>query len=110
MNYVRNELGIEYAIVHPQLCVDDGGSFWRDLLKPGVTYVIGACDPRMQRKMFSKSFEEVGCDFDNQVISLDLRGMSTETAMEKVRDAIQKLKCERKCCPSRGRRSLGFPK
>jgi uncharacterized protein YgbK (DUF1537 family) len=46
----------------------------------------------MQRKMFSKTFEEIGCDFDKQVISLDLRGMPTETAMERVRDAIQKLK------------------
>jgi hypothetical protein len=46
----------------------------------------------MQRKMFSQTFKEIGCDFDKQVVSLDLRGISTETAMEKVRDAIQNLK------------------
>lgn len=92
LNYVRNELDVEYAIIHPQLCVDDGDRFWRDVAKPDAAYVIGACDPRMQRKMFSQTFKEIGCDFDKQVISLDLRGIPTETAMEKVRDAIQTLK------------------
>ena len=29
INYVRNELDVEYAVVHPQLCVDDGAAFWR---------------------------------------------------------------------------------
>ncbi len=28
INYVRNELDVEYAIVH--LCADDGDAFWRD--------------------------------------------------------------------------------
>jgi heterodisulfide reductase subunit A-like polyferredoxin len=92
LNYVRNELDVEYAIIHPQLCVDDGDRFWRDVAKPDTVYVIGACDPRMQHKMFSQTFKEMGCDFDKQVVSLDLRGIPTETAMEKVRDAIQKLK------------------
>jgi heterodisulfide reductase subunit A-like polyferredoxin len=92
LNYVRNELDVEYAIVHPQLCVDDGDRFWRDVAKAGVHYVVGACDPRMQRKMFSQSFKESGCDFDGQVVSLDLRGISTEAAIEKVRDAVQKLR------------------
>lgn len=60
INRVRNELSVEYAIVHPQLCVDDGGRFWRDYFRPGRTYVVGACDPRMQRKMFKDAFAEMG--------------------------------------------------
>jgi heterodisulfide reductase subunit A-like polyferredoxin len=96
LNYLRNELDVEYAIVHPQLCVDDGDRFWRDVLKPGVTYVIGACDPKMQRKLFSKVFQEAGCDFDSRAISLDLRNLSTSAAMEKVRDTIQRLTTQQK--------------
>ncbi|MGQ9854681.1 MAG: hypothetical protein ACUVTG_14940 [Candidatus Oleimicrobiaceae bacterium] len=90
INRVRSELDVEYAIVHPQLCVDDGDRFWKDYAKPGVTYVVGACDPKMQRKMFKDAFAEVGGDFDQQVVSLDLRNMSTEEAFQKVAEALNK--------------------
>ncbi len=91
INRVRSELDVEYAIVHPQLCVDDGDRFWKDYAKPDVTYVVGACDPKMQRKMFKDAFAEVGGDFDRQVVSLDLRNMSTEAAFDKVAEAIKGL-------------------
>jgi len=89
LNYVRNELDVGYAILHPQLCVDDGDRFWRDYAKPGAKYVVGGCDPKMQRKMFKDALEDVGADFDTQIVALDLRNMSTEAAMEKVREAIE---------------------
>ena len=90
INYVRMELDVEYAIVHPQLCVDDGDRFIKDWVKPEVTYVIGACDPKMQRKMFKDAFVEAGVDFDKQVIAIDLRNLSTDEAKKKVAEAIQK--------------------
>jgi heterodisulfide reductase subunit A-like polyferredoxin len=95
INQVRNELDVEYAIVHPQLCVDDGDRFWKDYAKPGVTYVVGACDPKMQRKMFRDAFAEVGGDFDQQVVPLDLRNMSTEDAFAKVAETVKMLRAER---------------
>jgi len=91
LNYVRNELESEYAIIHPQLCVDDGDRFWEDILKPGAVYVVGACDPKMQKKMFRNAFEKKGVDFDKQVIPLDLRNMSTEEAISKVKAAFEGL-------------------
>ncbi|MGQ9559722.1 MAG: hypothetical protein ACUVTG_06530 [Candidatus Oleimicrobiaceae bacterium] len=91
LNYVRNELGVEYAVVHPQLCVDDGERFLREVLKPGAKYVIGACDPRMQRKMLRDAFDGRAVSFDEAVLPLDLRNMDTEQAMEKVREAIEQL-------------------
>jgi heterodisulfide reductase subunit A-like polyferredoxin len=94
VNFVRNELDVEYVIVHPQLCVTDGDNFFRDYLREGdkdKTYVIGGCDPRMQRKMFKDAFAEKGLDFDKQVISLDLRNMETQEAMKKVEEVITKL-------------------
>lgn len=90
LNFVRNELDAEYAVLHPQLCVDDGERFLLEILKPGTLYVIGACDPRMQRKMFRDAFEKSGTDFDRQVVPLDLRSMSTEAAMVKVKEAFGK--------------------
>ncbi|MGQ9781894.1 MAG: hypothetical protein ACUVQ8_06575 [Nitrososphaeria archaeon] len=94
VNFVRNELNVEYAIVHPQLCVTDGENFFRDYLREGDTgtrYVIGGCDPRMQKKMFKESFESKGLDFDKQVVSLDLRNMETSEAMKKVEEAVEKI-------------------
>ena len=91
INYVRNELDVEYAIIHPQLCVDDGDAFWHDYAKPGVTYVVGGCDPRMQRKMFKDAFAEVGADFGQQVVSLDLRNLTTAEAIATVTKAVTEI-------------------
>ncbi|MEM2089424.1 MAG: heterodisulfide reductase subunit A-like protein [Thermoproteota archaeon] len=92
---MRNELDVEYAVVHPQLCVTDGDTFLRDLLKNGdkdSVYVAGGCDPRMQRKMFKDAFIEKELDFDRQVVSLDLRNMETPEAMKKVAETVEKLR------------------
>lgn len=91
INYVRNELDVEYAIVHPQLCVDDGDAFWRDYAKPGVKYIVGGCDPRMQRKMYKDALDEVGVSYDEQIIALDLRNMNTQDAIVKVTQAVEAL-------------------
>jgi heterodisulfide reductase subunit A-like polyferredoxin len=90
LNYVRTELDVEYAIVHPQLCVDDGDRFWQDIAKPDTKYVVGGCDPKMQRKMYKDAFAAVGADFDTQVTALDLRNMPTEEAMKKVSAVLEK--------------------
>jgi heterodisulfide reductase subunit A-like polyferredoxin len=94
INFVRNELDVEYAIVHPQLCVDDGDRFWRDYLKEGdknIVYIVGGCDPKMQRKLFGEIFRTSGLDVDRQLVSLDLRNMGTEEAMKKVEEAVNKI-------------------
>ena len=99
VNFVRNELDVEYAIVHPQMCVDDGDRFLKDYLQEGLTdrlYIVGGCDPRMQKKMFKDAFKEKGLDIDKQLIPLDLRNMSTEEAMKKVQEAVEQALTEQK--------------
>jgi heterodisulfide reductase subunit A-like polyferredoxin len=91
INYVRNELEVEYAVVHPQLCVDDGDAFWRDYAKPGVKYIVGGCDARMQRKMYKDALQDVGVSFEEQIVPLDLRNLSTADAMAKVTKAVEQL-------------------
>ncbi len=90
LNFIRNELESEYAVLHPQLCMDDGERFLEEILKPDTIYIIGACDPRMQKKMFRDAFAKAGINFDQQVIPLDLRAMSTEQALGKVKQAFEK--------------------
>ena len=91
LNFVRNELESEYAVLHPQLCMDEGERFLVEILKPGERYVIGACDPRMQKKMFRDAFEKAGISFEQHVVPLDLRAISTEQAIEKVRQAFAEM-------------------
>ena len=91
INYVRNELDVQYAIVHPQLCVDDGDAFWRDYAKPGVKYVVGGCDARMQRKMYKDALSEVGIGFENQIVPLDLRNLTTAEAIARVKKAVEEV-------------------
>ena len=91
INYVRNELDVEYAIVHPQLCVDDGDAFWRDYAKPGVKYVVGGCDARMQRKMYKDALSEVGIEFEKQIVPLDLRNLTTAEAIARVKKAVEEV-------------------
>jgi len=91
INRVRSEMDVEFDLVHPQLCVDDGERFWKYFARPGDRYVVGGCDPRMQRKMFKDVLASVGVDFDESVVPLDLRNMPTEDAIEKVRQALAAL-------------------
>lgn len=92
VNTVRQEMDVEYAIVHPQLCVDDGDRFIKDYIKNNGLYVIGACDPKMQIKMMKDAFKEAGADFEKQAIPLDLRNLSTEQAINKVKEALEQRK------------------
>lgn len=94
INFVRNELDVEYAIIHPQLCAADGDNFLKDYLKESdkdKIYIIGGCDPRMLKKMLKDAFAEKGLDFDKQVISLNLRNMETAEAMKKVEETINQV-------------------
>lgn len=77
-------MDVEYAIVHPQLCVDDGERFLRDYIKNNGLYVIGACDPKMQFKMMKDVFKEAGADFEKHAIPLYLRNLTTEQAKEEL--------------------------
>lgn len=47
----------------------DGDAFWRDYAKPGVKYIVGGCDPRMQRKMYKDALGEVGVRFEEAIVS-----------------------------------------
>ncbi|MCM8815514.1 MAG: hypothetical protein NC931_06010 [Candidatus Omnitrophica bacterium] len=53
--------------------------------KKDTAYIVAACDPKMQRKMYKDTLVEAGCDFDNQIFPIDLRNLSTEEAMKKKR-------------------------
>ena len=94
INQVRVELPVEYAVIHPQLCEEDGDRFWADFLKTHRKLMIGACAPNMQRKMFKDAFKEAGLDIEKDAVMLDIRDMTNEQAFEKAEKALEAMGLE----------------
>lgn len=88
INRARVELPVEYAIIHPQLCEEDGDRFLSDTLKAGRRLVIAGCAPNMQVKLFRDAFEAAGMDVKTDMLPLDIREMTTDEAVDKVSKAL----------------------
>jgi len=91
INQVRVELPVEYGIIHPQLCEEDGDRFLADFLKAHRKVIIGACAPNMQKKMFRQAFKDAGLDVEKDAVMLDIRDMTNDKAFEVVKNALREL-------------------
>jgi len=91
INQVRVELPVEYAFIHPQLCEEDGDRFLADFLKSHRKVIIAACAPNMQKKMFKQAFADAGMSLETDAVMLDIRDMTNEQAIEKVKNALTQL-------------------
>lgn len=88
INQVRVELPVEFGMIHPQLCEEDGDRFLADLLSAGRPLVSAGCAPNMQYKLFRDAFAAKGMDVKQNMLPLDIRDMTTEEAVAKVADAL----------------------
>ena len=91
INQVRVELPVEYGIIHPQLCEEDGDRFLSDYLQANRKVIIGACAPNMQKKMFKQAFKDAGRDVEKDAVMLDIRDMTNEKAFDIVKNALKDL-------------------
>jgi len=91
INQVRVELPVEYGIIHPQLCEEDGDRFLADFLKAHRKVIIGACAPNMQKKMFKQAFKDAGLDVEKDAVMLDIRDMTNDKAFDVVKNALKEL-------------------
>ena len=91
INRVRIELPVEYGFIHPQLCEEDGDRFLSDFLRPGRKYLIRACAPNMQKKMFRDAFKQANLDIEKDLIPLDVRDMTTDEAVEAVKKKLEEI-------------------
>lgn len=94
INQVRIELPVEYGFIHPQLCEEDGDRFLADYLKSKRKIIVAGCAPTMQYKMFRDAFEEAGMDVKEDLVPLDIRDMTTQEAVDKVRAALAEMGVE----------------
>ena len=91
INRVRVELPVEFGFIHPQLCEEDGDRFLADFLQAHRKVIIAACAPNMQRKMFKQAFLDAGMDVLTDSVPIDIRKQTTESAFEKVKNALIEL-------------------
>ena len=91
INQARIELPVEYGFIHPQLCEEDGDRFLADYLQGKRKVIVVGCAPNMQYKMFRDAFEAAGMDVKKDLVPLDIRDMTTDEAIEKVRGALTEL-------------------
>lgn len=89
INTIRAEYPVEYAFIHPMLCDEDGERFLADFLRKDRLYVIGGCAPVMQKKLFRDAFEKAGLELSKELVSLDVRNMTTEKALEIVKKTVE---------------------
>ena len=92
LNHFRRNKKVDFALIHPQPCADDGDSFWRVLLGEGGSridkIVVAGCDPVMQKKMFDWVFRELGFD-ESKFVGIEIRNMTTEEAIKAIEKAIE---------------------
>ena len=50
INTARIELPVEYAVIHPQICEEDGDRFFADILATKRPLVIAGCAPQYAKK------------------------------------------------------------
>lgn len=89
INRVRMELPVEYGFIHPQLCEEDGDRFLADMLQSKRKLVVAGCAPNMQLKLFRDAFKTAGMDVKADLIPVDIREMTTDEAVEKVRKLLE---------------------
>jgi heterodisulfide reductase subunit A-like polyferredoxin len=91
INRARVELPVEFAVIHPQLCEEDGDRYLADALQAKRPLVIAGCAPNMQYKLFRDAFAERGMDVKRDMRPVDVRDMTTEAAVEKVATALREM-------------------
>ena len=92
INQVRLGLPVEWAIVHPQLCEEDGDRFLSHLADivetEGIKFFIAGCSPNMQRKLLSPELKKKGLAFNEIVRPLDVRNMTTDEAFDAIEEQL----------------------
>ena len=90
INTVRMVLPVEHGIIHPQLCEVDGDRYLEDTLRSGQKVFIGGCAPAMQYKLFRDAFEKSGMNVKTDLVPIDVRDMTTEEAVDRVTEELEK--------------------
>ncbi len=89
-NHFRKGKKVDFVVIHPQLCANDGDNFWRIILgkKESIDkIVVAACDPAMQKKMFGWIFRETAFD-EQKFIGVEIRNMTTEEAIKAIDEVL----------------------
>lgn len=89
VNIIRSEYPVQYAFIHPMLCDQDGERFLDAFLRKDTKYMVAGCAPVMQKKLFRDAFQRAGLDINKDLISLDVRNMKLQEALDVVKGALK---------------------
>jgi heterodisulfide reductase subunit A-like polyferredoxin len=92
---IESDLEVDYAIVHPQLCGEGGSKVMEDVLRsaeddPDTIVIVGACEPKAQRKLFKKLLRKTGFDQDH-LVAIDIRGTTNDGILDRLREKMEEL-------------------
>lgn len=90
---MESELDVEYTVVHPQLCGQGGNTVLTEMLREtdaDTHFVVGACAPNVQAKLFKKVLKAAKFD-EGRFVSVDIRGTDNAGILERLRETVEKL-------------------
>ena len=92
---VETDLGVDYAVVNPELCGEQGGKVMEDVLRsaeddPDTIVVVAACEAETQQKLFKEVLRNTGFDQDH-FVPVDIRHATNEGIIGRLREKIEEL-------------------
>jgi len=90
---VSDELAIDYTILHPELCGDDGSNAFNNALRDwdDDTYIIcGACAPEQQGGYIAELARSHAIP-EKHLVSIDIRNADNDMVVNRLRLAVEGL-------------------
>lgn len=88
---IRLELGdeIEFMLMHPRLCEEDGERLMGRILSDDLTVVTAACAVKKQQKLLAEGFSKAGVSMDNgHWIPIVMAQQETNAVFDQIKAAV----------------------
>jgi hypothetical protein len=90
---LESELGVEYTVLHPQLCGQGGNAILEEVLRgagPETFVLVGACAPETQQRLFKKLICSTGFE-PAHFIAVDISGTDNPAIVERLREVVDSV-------------------
>jgi|SRR3954451_4304915 len=90
---IEEDIDVQYAVMHPQLCGRGGVNLLRDLLRSSdqeTYFLVAGCGPELQPQFMSHVLTGTGFPPDH-FIPVDIHGTDNEGARTAVLEAVGRL-------------------
>ena len=88
---IRLELPLDYMLLHPRLCEENGENLMSDLLKDGVAYITPAYKEEKQKKLLRDGFERAGVEMNQNWKPVSISFKDTEAAFNDIKKTLEEI-------------------